>query len=234
MLARFLSNHVLANLTFAVVLVMGALTYLSLPREQDPTINFNWIEITVVMPGASAEDIEAQVTDVIEDALDNVDDVRFISSNSRENLVTILVRFEDIDSQTFDKRVNDLRREVQNKESELPDLAESPRINEITTANAYPIATLVVTAPSDDENLRRQVENLKQDLERLKGIDTILPLALREPELQVDFFPERLASAGISPTDVADTVTRYYRDVAAGTRTSQRVELVGATGRKHQ
>ncbi|MDX1605221.1 MAG: efflux RND transporter permease subunit, partial [Candidatus Competibacterales bacterium] len=60
MLARFLGNHVLANLTFAVVLVMGTLSYATLPRQQDPSINFNWIEITTLYPGAAAEDVEKQ------------------------------------------------------------------------------------------------------------------------------------------------------------------------------
>ena len=217
MLARFLGNHVLANLTFAVVLVMGVLAYLALPREQDPTINFNWIDITTIMPGAAAESIESQVTDILEEAIETIDDVRFVSSNSREGVSSILVRFQDIDSNTFDKRVTDLRREIQNKESELPDAAEDPIISEITTSNAFPIATLVVTGPADDENLRQQARTIKQDIERLPGVDNVLPLALREPELQVQFIPERLAGVGITPTDLADTVSRYYRDIAAGT-----------------
>ena len=45
-------NHVLANLTFILVLVIGLLSYHQLPRQQDPTINFNWIVITTVLPGA--------------------------------------------------------------------------------------------------------------------------------------------------------------------------------------
>ncbi|MEE4378448.1 MAG: efflux RND transporter permease subunit [Candidatus Competibacteraceae bacterium] len=217
MLARFLGNHVLANLTFAVVLVVGTLSYLALPREQDPTINFNWIDITTTLQGASAEDMEKQITDVLEDAIRKVSDVRFVSSNSREGVSSILVRFQDIDDTTFDKRVNDLRREIQNKERELPDAAETPAIFEVTTANAFPSATLVVTGPADDENLRWQTELIKEDLERVKGVDNVITIALNEPELQVNFFPERLESLGLSPGELADTVIRYYRDVAAGT-----------------
>ena len=137
MLARFLGNHVLANLTFAVVLVMGVISYLDLPRQQDPTINFNWIDITTVYPGASSEDVEKQVTDVLEDAIANLDDVRFVSSTSREGVSSILVRFEDIDARTFDRRLNDLRRELQNQQSELPEAAEDPLIIEFTSANAF-------------------------------------------------------------------------------------------------
>ena len=139
-----LNNHVLANLTFILVLVVGALSYLALPRQQDPTINFNWIIITTVLPGASAEDVEKKVTDPLEDALRRIQDVKFMSSNSRESVSSILIRFEDIDDRTFDKRVSDLRREIQNKEDELPEAAEDSQILEITSASGFPSATIAV------------------------------------------------------------------------------------------
>jgi len=217
MLERFLDNHVLANLTFAVVLIMGVLTYLDLPREQDPTINFNWIDITTVLPGASAEDIEKQITDVLEDGIRKVSDIRFVSSLSRESISSILVRFEDIDDSAFVRRLNDLRREVQNKEGELPEAAETPEILELTTSNAFPTATLVVTGPADDENLRWQAETVKEDLERMKGVDSVAALALNEPELQVNFLPDRLHGVGLTPNALADTVSRSFRDISAGT-----------------
>ena len=115
MLRRILENHVLANTTFVVVLVLGSLTYLQLPRAKDPEINFNWISILTALPGASAEDVEKRVMTPLEDAVQQVSDIRFVSSYSREGLSNILVRFNDISERTFDKRLNDLRREVQNK-----------------------------------------------------------------------------------------------------------------------
>ena len=98
MFRRLLENHVLANLTFVLVLVIGLLAYTSMPRQQDPTINFNWIIITTVLPGASALDVEKKVTDPMEDAIRKLQDVKFMSSNSRESVSSILVRFEDIDT----------------------------------------------------------------------------------------------------------------------------------------
>ena len=55
MYQRFIENGVLANLTFLLVLVIGTMAYFSMPREQDPTINFNWIDITTILPGATAQ-----------------------------------------------------------------------------------------------------------------------------------------------------------------------------------
>lgn len=220
MLRKILENHVLANLAFALVLVMGVLAYQQLPREKDPTINFNWVQVLTMLPGASAEDVEKLVTDPLEEAVQKVSDIKFISSNSREGMSSILLRFQDIDEDTFDKRLNDLRREIQNKENtELPEEAESPQIVEITTANAFPTAMLVVSGQADDENLRGQARNVKKDLERIAGIDRVVALALHDPEIQVHFLPERLEALGLTAHDLADTVQGYFRDASAGTAT---------------
>ncbi|MCB1803496.1 MAG: efflux RND transporter permease subunit, partial [Gammaproteobacteria bacterium] len=104
MLARLFQNHVLANLTFVLVLTMGFLCYNLLPRQQDPSINFNWIDITTVLPGAAAEDVERRVTEVLEKNIRRVADVKFVSSISRESLSNILVRFHDLPERLFDKR----------------------------------------------------------------------------------------------------------------------------------
>jgi len=218
MLRSLFSNHVLANLTFVLILLIGIGAYLLLPRQQDPTINFNWIDISTVMPGGTTEDMEKQVTDVLEDALRKISDIKFVSSNSKPSLSHILVRFDDIPERLFDKRIADLRREIQNAQDDLPDVAEDPIIFEITSSNAFPSATLVVSGQDNDENLRRQAELVRKDLERMKGVDRVIYTGLNEPELQIDFHPERLASLGLSPNDLADTVSLYFRDLSAGTR----------------
>ena len=209
-------NHVLANLSFLLVLALGVMSYMQLPRQQDPTINFNWIVITTVLPGASALDVEKKVTDPIEDALEKVQDIKFMSSNSRESVSSILVRFQDIDERTFDKRVADLRREIQNREDELPEAAEDPVILEITSANAFPSATVAVVGQALDENLRIQARNIERDLERLSGVDRVDPVGLPDPELRVTFDPAVLENLRLTPGQVADTVSAFFQDIAAG------------------
>jgi len=211
-----LRNHVLANLTFVLVLVVGSLSYLSLPRQQDPTINFNWLIITTVLPGAAAEDIERKVTDPLEDALRRIQDVNFMSSNSRTSISSILIRFEDIDARTFDRRVADLRREIQNAEEDLPDAAEDPAILEITSANGFASAMVAIVGEGMDENLRRQARNVRKSLERLQGVDRVDAIGLTEPELQVRFDPAVLENLRLTPNQVADTVEAFFQDIAAG------------------
>jgi multidrug efflux pump subunit AcrB len=195
---------------------VGLLSYQGLPRQQDPTINFNWIIVTTPLPGATALDVESKVTDPLEDALRSLADVKFVSSNSREGISSILVRFDDIDERTFDKRLADLRREIQNTESELPDAALDSLILEITSSNAFPAATVAVTSLADDENLRLQASRIDTDLSQLKGVARIDSVALPDPELQVNIDVAELEALGISPQQVANTVAAFFQDEAAG------------------
>jgi multidrug efflux pump subunit AcrB len=216
MLKSFLSNTVLANLVFALVLVVGALSYSEMPRQKDPTINFNWIVVITALPGASAEDVEMRVTQPLEDALRKLQDVNFVSSTSRVGLSNILVRFRDVDQRMFDKRVNDLRREIQNKRPELPTDIVEPMIIEITSSNAYPSATLVLQGQANDEVLRSQAYQLKREIERIKGIDRVDTVGLSEPEMQVRLDFNRLANLGVNPATIADMIAAQWQDQAAG------------------
>jgi len=72
MYRKLLGNSILVNLTFLLVIVAGWFSYVSMPREQDPSVNFNWLVIWTGWPGASAEDVEKQVTDIIEVELQEV------------------------------------------------------------------------------------------------------------------------------------------------------------------
>ncbi len=214
----FLGNHVFANLTFVLILLLGIGVFATMPRERDPEINFNWINILTVLPGASATDVEKRITDPIEDAISrSVQDIDFVASTSRESVSTILVRFNRLDERTFDKRVADLRREVQNAYTDqLPEEADDPRIIEITTSNGFPTATVVVQGLGADESFRRQARTIKEELERINGVSGANSVGLLEPELHIQFYPQRLVGLGITPPDIADTVRGYFRDVSVG------------------
>ena len=232
LLRALIENHPLANIAFAVVLLLGAVAYATMPREQDPEINFNWVSIVTALPGASAEEVERLVTNPLEDAIDGVADLRFVVSTSRDNVSSILVRFREIPDKIFDKRMNDLRREVLNQASaELPSEAGDPRVLEITTSNGFPTATLTLTGRADDEVLRLAGRRLRDDLGRIAGVDQVYASGLRDPELLVTPEASALAARGLTPADVADALRAFYRDTAAGTlRTREGAWSVGVAG----
>ncbi|NNL95691.1 MAG: efflux RND transporter permease subunit [Xanthomonadales bacterium] len=217
MYKSLLTNHPLVNILFFVVFMMGLLSYMNMPREQDPEINFNWVIVRTILPGASAEDVEQLVTGPLEDAIRNVQDIRWVISTTRENASNILIRFRDLSEREFDKRINDIRREVQAKSNdELPDEAEDPFILEVTTSSGFPTGLVVVEGQADDETLRRLGRIVRDDLERLPGVDQVISIGLRDPELHVELEARELAARGLLATDVADSLGRAFRDTFAG------------------
>ncbi|MCG5517214.1 MULTISPECIES: efflux RND transporter permease subunit [unclassified Ectothiorhodospira] len=217
MFRRFLENHFLANAVFLAILIVGVVAYFQLPRQQDPTVNLNWVVVQTFMPGASAIDVERQVTDVLEEAAELVSDIRFISSTSQRDVSLIMIRLEEMSQREVNERINDLHREIQNVEGDLPAEARRPTITTISSANAYPTTMVAVVGLDDDENLRFQAQRIEQDLERLSGTDRVEPVGLRDPELQVLFDPDDLVGLGLTPSILAQTVSTYFRDLAAGT-----------------
>jgi len=215
--ARFITNHPLANVSFVVILLLGMLGYLGMPREQDPEINFNWLIVNTVLPGASAEDVEKKVTDPLEEAIRTLPDIRFVSSTSRDNSSTILVRFREVSERQFDKHVTDLRRLVQNKyNSDLPDDAREPDVQELTTSNGFPTAMVLLTGPANDERLRRTARQIQDDIERLPGVDRVMATGQGDPELRVEFSPTEAAARGLTAAQLADAVRAWFRDTFAG------------------
>ena len=200
-----LTNHPLVNILFGVVLLMGMLSYLQMPREQDPEINFNFVAINTLLPGATAADVEELVTGPLEDALRNVQDIRYVSSTSRENYSDIQVRFYELSEREFDKRVTDLRREIQSKTNdELPEDVEDPYVMEVTTSNSFPTATVIVAGQANDERLRSRARLIREELERLPGVDRVQAFGFNEPELQVEIDPRAVAANNITAADIAD------------------------------
>ncbi|MFN3545583.1 MAG: efflux RND transporter permease subunit [Thiobacillus sp.] len=215
--ARFVTNHPLANVSFVVILLLGVLSYLAMPREQDPEINFNWLVVNTVLPGASAEDVEKKVTEPLEEAIRTLPDIRFVSSTSRDNASIILVRFREVSERQFDKHVTDLRRLVQNKyNSDLPAEAREPDVQELTTSNGFPTAMVLLTGPAADERLRRTARQIKDDIERLPGVDRVLATGQGDPELRVEFSPVEAAARGLTGAQIADAVSAWFRDTFAG------------------
>ncbi|MGY6630619.1 MAG: efflux RND transporter permease subunit [Wenzhouxiangella sp.] len=233
MIQRLYANHPLANVFMAVVLAMGLAAFWLMPRERDPEVNFNWINMTTVLPGASAEDVERLITDPLEEAIARLQDVRFVVSSSRENVSNILIRFQDISERDFERRVADLRREVQAMvNDELPPQARDPNIFEVTTSSGFPTALVLAVGQADDDALRSLARRTRQDLERFGLVDQILAQGLNNPELQLLFDPAALAARGLNALDLAEAASGWYRDVFAGRlQTAHGQWLIRAEGR---
>jgi multidrug efflux pump subunit AcrB len=215
--SRLIQNHPLANITFAVVLVIGAD---GLSHDAARAGSGDQLQLGDDHHGAAGRFGRGR-REARDQAAGGRDQGR-----RRHPLRDVLLAREhrldsgalrDVDERVFDKRINDLRREIQNKAtSELPVEAKEPHVIEITTSNGFPTAMVLVTGQAADELLRSRSRQFKDDIERIAGVDQVFATGLRDPELQVEFDPVALANRGLTATDASDAVMAWFRDTFAG------------------
>ncbi len=218
MLKRFYQNHVLANLAYALVVLLGLFAYGSLAREEFPDVNQNFMSVWIGVPGLSAEDIEQRVTLPFEQLLHaRLADVRTISSITGAGFSSTLLRFNSLDRATFEKRGAELRREVQAAyATTFPKETTIYWVWGDTGSVTRSVGTVLVKGGGDPERFKATIREIKRDLERISGIEKLDYYGYSESEIHIAFHPEQLEGLGLRPLDIADTVSIYLRDEAAG------------------
>ncbi len=146
-------NSVFVNLIMILMIIAGLFALIRLPRELIPKIDMNWVFITTIYPGVSPEEIEELITKPIEEAIENVDKIDFISSGSEEGQSFIAVKFENINSDEFDKRFMDLRAEVDAAARTLPKDTEDPYAMSFTSADLMPMISVNLSSDLPEKEL---------------------------------------------------------------------------------
>ena len=211
-----LRSHRLADLVFAVVLLLGAWAYFAMPRAQYPEVALNWVAVAVVWPGAGAADVERDIAIPLETAVRRVPDIALVATTSRDHVATLLVRFKDLPAARFERRLSTLDREIRQAAAGFPKEARTPQVIELTSSNFFPTAMVVVSGAAADGRVCRLAESTKQALEHLPGVGRVWAYGLRHRELAVNFDPKALEREGVSLESLTRAVAEQTRSLPAG------------------
>jgi len=215
-LLTILRSHRLTDFVLVAVLLFGAWAYFVMPRAQYPEVNLNWVAVAVIWPGAAAQDVEREIALPLEAAVRRVADVRLVTATSRDNVATLLVRFNDIPHGRFERRLAVLDREIRQAASGFPREARPPQVLELTSSNFFPTAMVAVSGDAADGGVCRLAEAARDQLERLPGVARVWAYGLRERELAVDFDPQALHQRNVSPETLARAVADQAHTYPAG------------------
>ena len=119
-------------MVFLAILVLGVASYLQLPVDQLPKMDPPYLTVMATYPGANASDIEENVTKILEDQLNSVDDLKELTSTSYDNLAVISLEFEW--EANLDEASNDVRDAVDKAMQDLPDDIDRPTIMRFNTS----------------------------------------------------------------------------------------------------
>ena len=202
-------------LIFVTVAILGVFSLTKLSTNLFPDMGENTILVVTSYSGASAADIETNVTKPLENALNSVSNLKHLSSTSKENISVIALEFEygiDINEAT-----NDVRDKLDMVTQALPDAVSIPTIFKFSLED-MPIMLLSATAEESLSSLDKILDDkVATPLARVNGVGTISVSGAPKREIQVFVDPDKLAAYGITVESITSTLAYENRNTPAGT-----------------
>ena len=240
-LARLcVQRPVLASVLMLVILVLGTVGYRGLGVDQFPNVDVPVVVITTLLPGAAPEEIETDVTDKIEGAVNQISGVDDLNSVSSEGVSQVVIMFK------LDKDTNVAAQEVRDKVNtvlrELPSGIEQPIISKVEPS-AAPVLYLGVRGKGQSMRDLTEVadKKVRRQLETILGVGKVTIIGGRERQIHVRMDPLALRAAGLTAMDVMTTLQQQNLMTPGGNletgpqsvtlRIDGRVTSVDAVGR---
>ncbi len=213
----FYRNRRLLVLTIALIAVAGLSAYQSLPRLEDPELVSRDAIVTARFPGADAERVEALVTEKIEEELFDVEEIKTLESTSRAGISIIQVELKD-EVVNVDEVWSRIRDKLNDVQPDLPTDALDPELEDLEV-RGYALITALTwqhDSPVSYAVLRRLAEGLEDELRSIKGTEKVELFGEPDEEITVEVDAARLASMGLTISDVSRQIGQSDSKVSAG------------------
>ncbi len=202
-------------LIFIAVIIFGLYSLRGLGIDQYPDIEVPYISVVTMYPGGNAEDIETNITRLLEDQLNSVDNLDKITSKSSDNVSIITLEFEYGCDLT--EAANDVRDVVSRSQTLLPDGVDYPTVMKFSSS-MMPVMMLSVTADESYAALPKILDDkMVNELNRVNGIGSVAVIGAREREVQVNVDPKKLEAYGLTVESLGQIIAAENVNIPAGT-----------------
>ena len=201
-------------LIFIAVVVLWLFSYTKLSVDLYPEIELNMATVMTTYSGASAADIETNVTKRLETALSTVSDLKKISSNSKDNISLITIEFEY--GTNMDEAVNDIRSVLDMQKNYLPDDAESPVVFKFST-DMMPVMFISARTSQNAQGLYKILEEkVANPINRINGVASTSISGAPQREIQILTDPDKMQAYNIADEQIAALISTGNSNVPAG------------------
>ena len=199
---------------FLCLVAIGLFSFLSIPREEDPSFEMAGFDISAVLPGADPKDLERLVTKPLEDRLAELDDLRQIESVVADSVSFTIVEFTA--SVDADKKYEEVIREINALRPSLPPELRQIHIRRFSPGLVNIVQYALVSEEAPYRDLQDAARELKDVLKAVPGVRTAETWAYPPRELRVEVDPRRIAEFGISPARIAQALESENANIPAG------------------
>ncbi|MDG5800609.1 efflux RND transporter permease subunit [Marinilabiliaceae bacterium ANBcel2] len=234
MLDKILTQRALLNAFLAILVIGGVWSFANLSKLEDPEIPVKAAVVVTSYPGASAEEVDKEVTDVLEEAIQELQDIDNIESVSMPGISQITIDIEGyVTKNELPQKWDHLRRKVNDATSSLPPGANTPVVND-DFGDVYGIFMALSSDGYSYSELDNYAEFLKQELLQVKGVKRINIIGQKTETVDIIFSPEQFASLGINPMAIVQTINDQGDVADAGSVVSGSKRIRLAPGNKFQ
>ncbi len=216
----FFRNGHLLVLSIMVLVVAGVSAINNIPRLEDPRIDNRNVLVITPYPGASSERVEALVTDVIEDEIRQLHEVKEINSTSRSGTSIVSLELQAwVDNSSNEQIFSKIRDGLNNAKLKFPQGAGDPFLDERRGATAFTLIVGLKSAPGYSTPLpmiSRMAEHLSDQLRNVPGTELVRVYGELNEEIQVTIDPQQLTSSGLSISQASDLITSADPKIPAG------------------
>ena len=211
---KAVNNPVTTALIFIAMAIFGVFSLINISLDRFPKFDANVVMVMSSYPGASAEDIETNLTKVLENSLNGVSDLKNLSSTSKENISLITLEF--VEGVDIDVATNDVRDKLDMVNSVLPDGASLPIIFKFS-ADDMPIMIMAATADESLQALEKILDDkVATPLARVSGVGTVSIAGAPQREIQVYCDPNKLEAYGLTVAGISQIIASENRNVPSG------------------
>ncbi|MDD2955042.1 MAG: efflux RND transporter permease subunit [Oscillospiraceae bacterium] len=212
------------------LLIFGLSSVFSMPMELTPDMEMPVSLVMTTYPGAGPEEVDEQVTKVIEDAVSTISGLEIVQSQSSENVSTVMMQFEY--GTNMDLIHSDLKEKIDMYKSSLPEDASDPIVMEISM-DMMPAITFSAEAVGDVDLLNYVNDNIVPEFERLTGVASVSVSGGEQDYIRVKLDPEKMTQHKLSMSSLSQLIASADFSYPAGNVDRGDQELILRGGVKY-
>jgi multidrug efflux pump subunit AcrB len=209
-----IENHQFTIVVVILLVLFGLVSFITMPRSEDPQVSPAGSTVIVIYPGATPEDMEELIVDPIEEVINELEDIKDVKSTAKDGLAVIGVEF--LSGSDPEDKYSDVVQKVNSIRTGLPENIVNLDIEKWSISDVQILQLALTSDSANYRQLEQEAEQLKKDMETTAGVKKVKIWAYPEQEIRVSIDLQKMAQFGISLNQVIVAIQSANQNIPGG------------------
>lgn len=209
-----IENHQFTIIVFVLLISLGVVSFITMPRSEDPVVSPPGSTIIIVYPGSTPADLEELVVDPIEKELNELDDIKEMSSRMKDGLAVIEIEFES--GSDPDEKYSDVTQKINNVRNKLPEGIQKLDHVKWEVTDVKILLAALISETAEYKELQAEGERLEEMIENVQGVKAVEVIAYPEREVRISINLNKLSQTKIPLTRIIQAVQSSNVNIPGG------------------